>query len=104
MPGDKWRCISCLGKTVPGRDSTSKSMSKMVEYGHQMREVFDLEAEGSKPEELRGQAEWARFIAAEIRKQGMVNSGEEHGQMEKLSPHRLEVPLRHINCPRPCRC
>jgi hypothetical protein len=76
VPGDKWRCISCLGKTVPGRDSTSKSMSKMVEYGHQMREVFDLEAEGSKPEELRGQAEWARFIAAEIRKQGMVNSRE----------------------------
>jgi hypothetical protein len=39
-----------------------------------MREVFDLEAEGSKSEGSRSQAEWARIIAAEIRKQGMTNS------------------------------
>jgi hypothetical protein len=64
------------GRTLPGRDSTSKSMSQMVAYGHQMREVFDLEAEGLKPEDARSQAEWARTIAAEIRKQGMAKSKE----------------------------
>ena len=46
----------------------------MVAYGHQMREVLDLEAEGSKSAESRSQAEWARIIAAEIRKQGTANS------------------------------
>jgi hypothetical protein len=74
IPADKWRCMSCVEETSPGRDSTSKSMSKMVAYGHQIREVFDLEAEGLKPEESRSQAEWARIIAAEIRKQGTANS------------------------------
>jgi hypothetical protein len=49
-------------------------MSQMVAYGHQMREVFDLEAEGSKLAEVRSQAEWVGTIAAEIRKRGMVNS------------------------------
>jgi hypothetical protein len=49
-------------------------MSKMIAYGYQMREVFDLEAEGSKSAESRSQAEWARIIAAEIRKQGTANS------------------------------
>jgi hypothetical protein len=74
IPEDKWRCMNCLRETLPGRDSTSKSMSKMVAYGHQMREVFDLEAEGSTSAESRSQAEWARIIAAEIRKQGTANS------------------------------
>jgi hypothetical protein len=74
VPEDKWRCINCLEETLPGRDFTSKSMSKMVAYGHQMREVFDLEAEGSKSAESRSQAEWGRIIAAEIRKQGTANS------------------------------
>jgi hypothetical protein len=62
--------------TLPGRDSTSKSMNKMIEYGHQMREVFDLEAEASKPAELRSQAEWTRIIAPEIRKEGMEKTKE----------------------------
>ena len=39
-----------------------------------MREVFDLEAEGSKSADSHSQAEWARIIAAEIRKQGTANS------------------------------
>jgi hypothetical protein len=59
---------------LPGRDSTSRSMSKMIAYGHQMREVFDLEDEGSKSADSHRQAEWARIIAAEIRKQGTANN------------------------------
>jgi hypothetical protein len=91
---DKWRCINCLGETVPGRDSTSKSMSKMIAYGHQMREVFDLEAEGSKSEESRSQAKWARIIAAEIRKQGMTNSKRVAlANGEALPPTDGKVPL-----------
>jgi hypothetical protein len=74
VPEDKWRCINCLEETLPGRDSTSKSMSKMIAYGHQMREVLDLEAEDSKSADSHSQAEWARIIAAEIRKQGTANS------------------------------
>jgi hypothetical protein len=49
-------------------------MSKMIAYGHQMREVFDLEDEGSKSADSHRQAEWARIIAAEIRKQGTANN------------------------------
>jgi hypothetical protein len=64
-------------------------MSKMVAYGHQMREVFDLEAEGSKSAEFRSHAEWARIIAAEIRKRGTANSKKVAGANgEALPPHR----------------
>jgi hypothetical protein len=76
LPGDKWLCTSCLGETLPGRDSTSKSMNKMIEHGHQMREVFALETEGSKAEAPRTQAQWARIVAAEIRNQGMAKAKE----------------------------
>jgi hypothetical protein len=39
-------------------------------------QIFGLEAEGLKPEDARSQAEWARTIAAEIRKRGMAKSKE----------------------------
>ena len=45
-------------------------MYKMVEYEQKLQEAFDLEAEGSKAEEPRNRAEWARIIAAEIRNKG----------------------------------
>jgi hypothetical protein len=45
-------------------------------YANTMREAFALEAEGLKGDRIRGQAEWARFIAAEIRKQGMARTKE----------------------------
>jgi hypothetical protein len=65
-------------------------MSKMIAYGHQMREVFDLEAQGQKPEGFRSQAEWARIIAAEIRKQGMAHAKGVAQANAKLSPHTRE--------------
>ena len=60
IPGEMWRCIKCLEATLPGKDSTSKSMNQMGVYANTMREVFALEAEGLKADETRGQAEWAR--------------------------------------------
>jgi len=100
IPADKWRCTSCMEETLPGRDSTSKSMSGMIEYGHQMREVFEREADGSTADGLRNQAHWARTIAAEIRKQGTAQSKEvlqAHGEAvppptEKLIHDTLTVP------------
>ena len=75
-PGDKWRCIACLKDSLPGRDCISKSMHQMTEHEQAMREAFDLEADGSNADEPRNRAEWARIIAAEIRKQGMALSKE----------------------------
>ena len=57
-PGDIWRCYACLEKTLPGRDSTSKSMNQMLEYASGMREAFGLEAEGSKADGPRDRVEW----------------------------------------------
>ena len=48
----------------------------MTEHEQAMREAFDLEADGSNADEPRNRAEWARIIAAEIRKQGMALSKE----------------------------
>ena len=60
----------------PGRIAISKSMLQDVEYGQEIQEAFDLEAEGSNAEGPRNRAEWASTIAAEIRKQGMARSKE----------------------------
>ena len=74
MPGDVWRCLICLEATLPGKDATSKSMNQMAVYARGMDEAFKLQAEGSKADGPRNKAEWARFMAAEIRKQGMAKS------------------------------
>ena len=88
VPGDKWRCIRCLAGTLPGKDSISKSMNQMTEYAQGMREAFDLEAKGSKADGPRNMAEWARFVAAEIREQGMRKSKEvAHTNGEVVPPH-----------------
>ncbi len=75
-PGDKWRCTVCLEDSLPGRDCISKSMYKMTQYAQEMREAFNLEADGLKADEPRNRAEWATMIAAEIRKQGTARSKE----------------------------
>jgi hypothetical protein len=53
IPGDKWRCITCVAGTLPGKDSVSKSMNQMTEYAQGNREAFELEAEGFKADEPR---------------------------------------------------
>src|SRR5688572_10163292 len=73
-PGDKWRCAACLESSLPGKDATSKSMLKMVEYDTELQGAFALEAEGSKADGARNRAEWTRYTAAELKKRGDVRS------------------------------
>ena len=73
-PGEKWRCTPCLENHLPGKDTISKSMHKTIEYTEEIREAFDREAKGLKAEGPRNQAEWARMIAVEIKKQGMART------------------------------
>jgi len=85
-PGDQWRCITCLESHLSGKDATTKSMHKMLEYGEGIQEAFE-EAKGlSADQDLNG-AEWARMMAAEIRKQGMARSKDVTvGNGEAVSP------------------
>lgn len=73
-PGDQWRCVICLEGHLPGKDATSKSMHQSLEYARELQEGLDLEAKGLKAEGPRNRAEWARLMAAEIKKQGMVRT------------------------------
>ena len=71
-PGDKWRCTGCMEEEIPGKDAISKSMHKTIEYAEEVREAFELEANGLKTEGCRNRAEWARMMAVEIKKQGLA--------------------------------
>lgn len=73
-PGDKWRCAACLEDHLPGKDAVSKSMHKTIEYAQEIREAFDLEAQGLTAEGPRNQAEWARMMAVEMKKQGIART------------------------------
>jgi hypothetical protein len=41
-------------------------MDKMLEYGRESREAFDLELEGLNAEEPRNRAQWAKAIAGDL--------------------------------------
>ena len=73
-PGDQWLCTACLEHSLPGKDSLSKSMNKMIDYAEHIQEGFALEAEGKPAEGARNRAEWARMMAAEIRRQGTART------------------------------
>ena len=73
-PGDRWLCTACMEQASPGKDSLSKSMNQMIEYADHLKEGFALEAEGLPAEESRNRAEWAKMMAAELRKQGTARS------------------------------
>lgn len=45
-------------------------MKQMIDYADHLKEGFALEAEGLPAEDSRNRAEWAKMMAAEIRKQG----------------------------------
>ena len=51
-------------------------MVKMVEYRQELDHAFELDAQGSKADTTRNRAEWARFVAAELRRQGTKRSKE----------------------------
>ena len=73
-PGEKWRCATCLEDSLPGKDAVSKSMNKVIEYADQIQGGFAREARGLNGQGLRNRAEWARVMAAEIRRQGMARA------------------------------
>jgi hypothetical protein len=75
-PGEKWRCVSCLEKSLPGENFISKSMHQMLEYGRESRDVFELESRGKNAEEPRNRAEWAKAIAGEVYKRWEARSKE----------------------------
>jgi len=49
-------------------------MHKTIEYAQEIREAFDLEAQGLTAEGPRNQAEWARMMAVEMKKQGIART------------------------------
>jgi hypothetical protein len=71
-PGDKWRCSACLEDHLPGKDAISKSMHKTLEYTTEVKEAFELDANGLKADATRNRAEWARMMAVEMKKQGIA--------------------------------
>lgn len=84
-PGDKWRCAACLEAHLPGKDIISKSMHKTLEYTEEIREAFDMEAKGLDAEGPRNRAEWARMMAVEMKKQGLVRTkGASHANGEAV--------------------
>lgn len=46
----------------------------MLEYGEEIQEAFGKEAKGVNAYHDRNRGEWARMMAAEIKKQGMARS------------------------------
>jgi hypothetical protein len=63
-----------MEQAMPGKDSLSKSMNQMIDYADHLKEGFSLEAKGKPAEESRNRAEWAKMMAAEIRKQGAART------------------------------
>ena len=73
-PGDQWLCTACMEQALPGKNALSKSMNQMIDYADHLKEGFALEAEGKPAEESRNRAEWAKMMAAEIRKQATART------------------------------
>lgn len=62
-------------------------MNMMVEYGQQIQEAFDLEALDKNAEEPRNRAEWAKMMAAEVRKQATARTKDaSHADGEAIPP------------------
>lgn len=73
-PGAQWRCSHCFKDSLPGTDYLSKSMHQMMEYREGIQDAIGLESEGAKAHGPRNQAEWARRVAAELKKDGQARS------------------------------
>ncbi len=73
-PGDQWRCLNCQKEVLPGNDCVSKAIYKMMEYREEMRDALDMEAQGAKADEPRNRAEWARRVAAALKRDGDARS------------------------------
>lgn len=93
-PGDMWRCLACRASLVPGRDTLSKSMFKMTEFRQERNLACALEAQGEPALSEHHCAEWARRLAAELRKQGTARSKELAQAKGEAIPPEGDHPLR----------
>lgn len=75
-PGDLWRCLACLEQALPGKDSLSKSMEKMIEHRRERNLAYALNAQADPAHTQHHQAEWARRIAATLYRRGTARSKE----------------------------
>ena len=99
-PGDKWHCATCLEDHLPGKDAISKSIHKTLEYTEEIREAFDLEAEGVNAGGTRNRAEWARMMAVEMKKQGIACAkGVTQANGEAVPPPTEKFPHDALTIP-----
>lgn len=92
LPGDKWRCVTCMAKQIPEKDQISKSMNKTLEYAEELRAAI-CEPEGSNTEGLRNQAEWSKIMLADLRKQEMARARHLPQVNGEVLPRPDEQPL-----------
>ena len=57
-PGERWRCLACREATVPGTDTLSKSMVKMMEYRQERNLAYALDAQEEQGHTEHNRAEW----------------------------------------------
>ena len=96
-PDEKWRCFSCLEKSLPGEGPTSKSMQQMLEYGRESSAAFELESQGKSAHEPKSRAEWAKAIAGEVAKRHEARSKEVHLANGEAIPSGAESITRHAD-------
>lgn len=75
-PGEQWRCISCMSESIPGNDTLSKSMAKMMEHREERSLACALESQGDPAHIEHHRAEWARRLATNLHRRGMARSKE----------------------------
>jgi|SRR6185503_7381169 len=92
LPGDKWLCVACLENQIPGKDRTSKSTNKTLEYAEELRAAI-AEPEGSNAEGLRNQAEWSKIMLAELRKQEVARARHVPQVNGEVLPRPEDQPL-----------
>jgi len=91
-PCDKWRCLACLGTSIPGKDVVSKVSQKTLEYAEELRAAV-AEPEGVNADGLRNQAEWSRMMLAELRKQETARARTVPQVNGEVLPQPNEQPL-----------
>lgn len=73
-PGEQWRCLACVEETLPGKDTLSKSMSKMIQSRQERNLACALTAQGEPAQAEHQRAEWAQHLSAVIYRRGTVRS------------------------------
>lgn len=75
-PGEQWRCLACLEDNLPGKDTLSKSMSKMIESRQEHKLACALTAQGEPAQVEHLRAKWAQHLAAALDQRGTARSKE----------------------------